>query len=355
MISVGYFAVAGKDEFRATAPTVSISSTTNFNQNIATFNGTVSANGAVTTTIKFQISTNGGSTWFDATGGTTISNTSSQSVSVYYNATGLSEGTSHKVRLTATNSAGTSTTTATTGDFTTWALQVYERSTSGGTTFTIPTVTPTGGSAVAVSILDIIMFGAGGGAQGSGGGGGASYESSSLSMTGSRSITTSVGAGGIGSDTGGVGGATAGGGTTLSGNLSAGTQTASGGGVGSIVANNTTYAGTSGSGYTGGRNNYYERDKNNSWAGYGGGGGAEGYGNNGYAVDGYGAGGSGGDGVSITLGGVTRQGGAGGGGNGTNANGSVGVYNSYGSGGTVTGAGQAGYIRFRYYAASALA
>ena len=355
MISVGYFAVAGKDEFRATAPTVSISSTTNFNQNIATFNGTVSANGAVTTTIKFQISTNGGSTWFDATGGTTISNTSSQSVSVYYNATGLSEGTSHKVRLTATNSVGTSTTTATTGDFITWSLQPYERSTAGGTTFTIPTVTPTGGSAVAVSIYDIIMFGGGGGGQSSGGGGGASYQSSSLALTGSRSVTTSVGAAGIGTDTGGFGGATAGGSTTISGDLSAGTQTAAGGGVGSFLADNSQRAGTSGASYIGGINAYYERDKNNAWIGCGGGGGAGGNGNNGYAVDGYGAGGNGGIGVSITLGGVTRQGGAGGGGNGTNANGSVGVYNSYGSGGTVTAAGQAGYIRFRYYAASVLA
>jgi hypothetical protein len=355
MISVGYFAVAGKDEFRATAPTVSISSTTNFNQNIATFNGTVSANGAVTTTIKFQISTNGGSTWFDATGGTTISNTSSQSVSVYYNATGLSEGTSHKVRLTATNSAGTSTTTATTGDFTTWALQVYERSTSGGTTFTIPTVTPTGGSAVAVSILDIIMFGGGGGNQFGGGGGGGYVDSASVSVTGSRSVTTSVGAGGTAGD-GFNNFATAGGNTTISGDLT--TQTATGGGAGTSTTDIRT--GSSGNGYVGGFNRYYSLNKSTAFSGYGGGGGASANGSDGFAgAIGGGAyagyGGNGGTGVSITRGGVTRAGGAGGGGSGNNSNGSVGANNTYGSGGSYYSNGQAGYIRFRYYAASALA
>ena len=339
----------------ASAPTVTISSTTNFNQNIATFNGTVSANGATTTTIKFQISTNGGSTWSDATGGTTISNTSSQSVSVYYNATGLSVGTAYKVRLTATNSAGTSTTTATTGDFTTWSLQVYERSTSGGTTFTIPTVTPTGGSAVAVSIYDIIMFGGGGGNQFGGGGGGGYVDSASVSLTGSRSVTTSVGAGGTAGD-GFNNFATAGGNTTISGDLT--TQTATGGGAGVSITDNRT--GSSGNGYVGGFNKYYYLNKSTSFSGYGGGGGAGANGSDGFAgAIGGGAyagyGGNGGSGVSITRGGVTRAGGAGGGGSGNNSNGSVGANNTYGSGGSYYSNGQAGYIRFRYYASSALA
>jgi hypothetical protein len=339
----------------ATAPTVTISSTTNFNQSIATFNGTVSANGAVTTTIKFQISSDNGTTWDDATGGTTISNTSSQSVSVYYNATGLSEGTVYKVRITATNSVGTSTTTATTGDFTTWSKQVYERTTSGGTTFTIPTVTPTGGSAVAVSIYDIIMFGGGGGGRfGTGGGGGSYVSSASIAMTGSRSITTSVGAGGQGAVTY-VQDATAGGSSTLSGDLT--TQTAPGGAIGDDTVNpkDTYRAGSSGNGNLGGTNTFYTVSKNNEYFAYGGGGGAGGAGGNATATSSSGTGGNGGTGVSITRGDVTRAGGAGGGGFGTTSSGGVGANNSYGSGGNGYNPGQAGYIRFRYYAASQLA
>jgi hypothetical protein len=352
---------------KASAPTVTISSTTNFNQSIATFNGTVSANGAVTTTIKFQISSDNGTTWNDATGGTTISNTSSQSVSVYYNATGLSEGTVYKVRITATNSVGTSTTTATTGDFTTWSKQLYERTTSGGTTFTIPTVTPTGGSAVAVSIYDIIMFGGGGGGSwgGHGGGGGASQDSASRSLTGSRSITTSVGAGGAGGTLNGDGTTNtggAGGNTTISGDIT--TFTANGGGGADQMA---ARAASSGNGNLGGLSQTSDDGdpKTLDNTAYGGGGGAGGAGANGTATVSVSTGGNGGTGVSITRDGVTRAGGAGGGGAAyvglsPGTNGSQGTNNTYGSGGNSTtstagSAGQAGYIRFRYYASSALA
>ena len=339
----------------SSAPTVTISATTNFNQSIATFNGTVSANGAVTTTIKFQTSTDGGTTWVDASGGTTISNTSSQSVSVYYNATGLSVGTSYKVRLTATNSAGTSTTTATTGDFTTWAFQLYEKSDSGGHTFTIPTVTPTGGTTVAVSIYEIIMFGGGaGGRRGTGGGGGSYISSNSIAMTGNRSITTSVGAGGQGAVDFGQD-ATAGGNSTLSGDLT--TQTATGGAIGDDTVNpkDTYRAGSSGNGNLGGTNTFYTVSKNNEYFAYGGGGGAGAAGGNATATSTSGTGGTGGAGVSITRDGVTKTGGAGGGGFGTTTSGTRGTNNTYGSGGNGWNAGQAGYIRFRYYAASALA
>ncbi len=342
----------------ATAPTVTISSTTNFNQSIATFNGTVSANGAVTTTIKFQISTDN-SNWSDATGGTTISNTSSQSVSVYYNATGLSAGTLYYVRLVATNSAGTSNSSST--SFTTWALQVYERSTSGGTTFTIPTVTPTGGSAVAVSIYDIIMFGGGGGGgYYVGGGGGGHHDVSSRSLSGSRSVTTSVGGGGSGGDAGNSIPPTVGGNTTITGDLTS--LTANGGGADTASSN---VAPSSGNGYPGGSNASYDYAPGDKFGftntGYGGGGGAAGNGGNGTANASGTSGGNGGVGISITSGGVTRAGGAGGGGlaltfdGGPNTAGSQGSNNTYGSGGNAASAGQAGYIRFRYYAASALA
>ena len=346
----------------AVAPTVSVSSTTNFNENRATFNGTVSANGSTTTVIKFQISTNN-STWTDATGGTTISNTSSQSVSVFYNATGLSVGTLYYVRLVATNAGGTSESSSTT--FTTWSLQVYERSTSGGTTFTIPTITPTGGSAVTVSIYDIIMFGAGGGGNFYyGGGGGASYSNSSVSLSGARSITTSVAAGGAGTTSGTGNGSSPTTNTRITGDITTLTA-ASGYGAG----NGDAFCdGASGTGACGGYRVEFDPDGSGKGVpneAYGGGGGAAANGGSGTANSSTTVGGTGGAGVSITSGGVTRTGGAGGGGaayinQGTGSQGVRGSNNSYGSGGNSTSssggtAGQDGYIRFRYYAASALA
>jgi hypothetical protein len=350
----GIVASAGKN--LATAPTVTISSTTNYNQSIATFNGTVSANGAITTTIKFQISTDN-SNWSDATGGSTISNTSSQSVSVYYNATGLSVNTLYYVRLVATNSAGTSNSSST--SFTTWNIQVYERSTSGGTTFTIPTVTPTGGSAVSVSIYDIIVFGAGGGGGLFVGGAGGGYQNiSSRALSGSRSVTTSVGAGGLATDLNTGQTPTVGGNSTITGDLT--TVSASGGGA---DTGSNSIAPTSGNGNAGGSNASYDPDPNDKTGAnnaYGGAGGAGGVGGNGVANASTTQGGAGGIGVSITSGGVTRAGGAGGGGGafinyGGGGSGSQGANNTYGSGGQPNNLGQAGYIRFRYYAASALA
>jgi hypothetical protein len=340
---------------QASAPLITINSVTNFNQDRATLNATVTPNGA-TTSVKFQISTNN-STWTDVT---TITGLTGNSQSTYYNHTGLSNGTLYYIRAIATNSAGESTSSST--SFTTWSLQVYERTTSGGTTFTIPTITPTGGSAVAASVYDVIMFGGGGGNQFGGGGGGGYVSADSVSMTGSRSITTSVGGGGSGGD-GFNSTATSGGSTTLSGDLT--TQTAAGGVAGNMTIDART--GSSGNGNVGGFNRYYilpPGGKNDpSWAGYGGGGGAGGAGADGFAgpIGGgsyNGNGGNGGTGVSITRGGVTVTGGAGGGGQGSTNNGSNGSNGTYGSGGGYNGnfnAGQSGYIRFRYYAASALA
>jgi hypothetical protein len=175
-------------------PSVSVSSVTNFNQNIATFNGTVSANGSVTTTIKFQISTNN-STWSDATGGTTITNTSSNGVSVYYNATGLSIGTLYYVRLVATNAGGTVNSSST--SFTTWSLKTYRNGPSGANdtltgsqTFTIPTVTPTGGTQVIPTVIHLLVVGGGGGSYSYSGGAGGGYRTASSRVFADTSTTT---------------------------------------------------------------------------------------------------------------------------------------------------------------------
>lgn len=343
----------------ALPPTVTLSAATNFNESLATLNATVSANG-YSTTVKFQYSTASNFSTFTEVNAATTPITG-QSVSSYANITGLAVNTTYHFRCVATNDVGT--TTSSSLSFTTWALQVYERSTSGGHTFTIPTVTPTGGSAVAVSIYDIIMFGGGGGGGYVGGaGGGASQNVSSRSMTGSRSITTSVGAGGTGGTGGGNG--TAGGNTTITGDLTS--LTAAGGAGGDSTGNGAA----SGNGNPGGGMAQFDPDgggKGVPNAAYGGGGGEGAAGGNGVANGSGTFGGTGGAGVSITSGGVTRAGGAGGGGAifvpqpvGTSANGGRGANNTYGSGGNSDnnaggGAGQAGYIRFRYYAATALA
>ena len=210
MRHLGIFASSVQQAF---PPTVSVSSVTNFNQNIGTFNGTVSANGAITTTIKFQVSLNN-STWYDALGGTTITNTSSDGVSVYYNATGynnsgtvnLSPGTLYYVRLVATNSAGTTNSSST--SFTTWSLKTYRNGPSGSNdtltgsqTFTIPTVTPTGGSQVIPSILDILVVGGGGGSRdgwndGAGGAGYRYLSSRGFTNTSGTTLSISIGAAG---------------------------------------------------------------------------------------------------------------------------------------------------------------
>lgn len=341
----------------ALPPIIVMSSTTNFNQDRATFNATVTPNGA-TTSVKFQYSTNA-TTWTD---GATVTGLTGIAQSVYSNQTGLSPGTFYYVRAIATNSSG-STTSSLSTTFTTWSLQVYERTTSGGTTFTIPTVTPTGGSAVAVSIYDIIMFGGGGGAFGGGGGGGGYVSQSSASLSGNRSITTSVGGAGANENNASP---TNGGSSTISGDIT--TLTATGG----YASPSGSSGGTSGNGNGGGASASYDWAPNDKFGyvnqGFGGGGGAGGAGGSAVANSSGTYGGNGGSGVSITRGDVTVGGGAGGAGGATALDGGPqyagarGSNNSYGSGGNgnlyagASGAQpQGGYIRFRYYASSALA
>lgn len=324
----------------ALPPTVSISAVSNFNQNRATFNGTVSAN-LYSTSIKFQTSTDN-SNWVDATGGTAISDTSSDNVSVYYNATGLSNNTLYYVRLVATNAVGTSNSSSVT--FTTWALQTFSKTASGTWSFTIPTITPTGGSIIAPSITSVQLVGGGGGGYntGGGGGGGAGYSSSSLTFASgsSTAITVTLGAGG---------GAAAAGGSSSISNLGV----SAAGGAGSSTDIYTGRAGSSGSGNLGGTN-YGVNDKNGAligWAG-GGGGGNAGAGSN-SAIDTE-IGGAGGGSSSCTYGGGTF--GGGGGGDGRNGNGSSGG-GTYGVGGQGegSGSGTAGRVYFQYYASTALA
>lgn len=323
---------------KASAPSITINSTTNYNQSIATFNATVNPNGA-TTSVKFQYSTNG-STWTDSG---TVTGLTGASQSVYYNHTGLTENTLYYVRAVATNSAGSNTSSNTT--FTTWHLIEYANGTPGTyTNFACPTVTPTGGTAVVPSLYEVLIFGGGGGAGYSGGGGGGCRNRSSYSYSSgaNTALTIVVGAGG--------GAATSGTSSTISGTNLSSLSAGGGGGGNYTVGDNTARGGAVGTGdnpaYLGGYNMTY-RDKNGNiidWA-CGGGAGIGGDGETPLITAQGGDGGAGGTAYGW-------NGGAGGLAYGTQGYGANGTYHGWGSGGAaINGSGTAGLVRFKYYGA----
>lgn len=354
-------------------PIVTLDATTNFNQNLATLNATVNGQG-LSTAVTVQYSANAGSTWSSAvtmTGSPTYGSTS-----MYANVTGLSVATSYIVKVTATNAKGTTVVQNSNGNFTTWTLKTYIKTTSGSYSVSIPSVTPTGGSAIAPVIYEMLAYGGGGGAYWSGGGGGGYRIASSKtsSATGTQNVTGTVGAGGTGADGGAT--ATAGGNTTLT--IGDTTYTAGGGGV----ANGLTNGGAVGSGdnpsYGGGTGNYgytylsgYVQyccggtDKFGNCQGFcndygqpiyttdysryagGGGGGTDSAGTNATYPDVGGNGGNGGGAYGLNGGNGGRgYGTAGSGSNGTTVAGGVVV----GTGGSGSGgAGVAGGVTFKYY------
>lgn len=367
------------------APTVTINSVTNFNQDRATFNATVNPNGA-TTDVKFQYSTDG-STWTDTS---SITGLTGGSQSFYINKTGLSVGTLYYVRAIGYNSAGTGVSSNTT--FTTWSLKTYINTTAGNFYVTIPSITPTGESAIAPTIYEMLLYGGGGGANYSGGGGGGYrlFASHTSSVAGTHVIGGYVGAGGAaGNGGGGTGSATAGGNTYLE--IGSSSWTGGGGGAGqhpgSCGASCGGRGGTVGSG-TNGANiggcttyGYYYFTGNyvyvcqttdkfgNCTSGYydynqpiyawdcnyysgGGGGGTDSVGgdyvvNQGSNSHWGGNGGTGGGAYGL-------RGGNGGGGMGTQLNGSAGGFSAasgtiVGTGGSQFSAGLAGGITFKYY------
>lgn len=322
----------------ATAPSITVDSTSNYNQSIATFNATVNPNGA-STSVKFQYSTNG-STWTDSG---TVSGLTGGSQSVYYNHSGLSENTLYYVRAVATNAAGTSTSSNTT--FTTWHLIEWASASAGTHYLSVPTVTPTGGSQVIPSIYNVFILGGGGGNSGSGGcGGGYRLVSSrAFSSSANLQLTLTVGAGGAsGSNAGGTS-------QIVASNFSSIDAGGGGGGNSGSVAgygDNPQYG-------TGAYNSWTAGGKNDPiYLAYGGGGGISGAGGAGAAGNAYGYGGAGGAGGTA----YGYNGGAGGSGFGTNGDYGSGSYYGYGSGGYNNGnlngtAGTSGLVRFQYYGA----
>lgn len=324
---------------QASAPTITINSTTNFNQERATFNATVVPNGA-TTSVKFQYSTNG-STWTDSG---TVSDLTGTSQSVYFNHSSptLSANTLYYIRAVATNSAGSSTSSNTT--FTTWRLIEWAMGTAGTYYQSIPTITPTGGSAVIPSIYNVFIIGGGGGSAGVGGAGGGYrlVSSRAFSSTANLQLTLIVGAGGANSAPPTAGGTT---------QITASNFTSIDAGGGGF--NDSAYVGY-------GDNPAYQSGVSTSWSaggkndpiyfGNAGGAGINGPGGSGAAGNAYGYGGNGGAGGAA----YGYNGCAGGRGFGTTISGSNGANHGYGSGGAGQGpfngdAGTAGLLRFQYY------
>jgi hypothetical protein len=349
-------------------PSVTTNAITNFNQNQATLNATVSANGA-STVVYFDYST---SPTFASFTTVTATTTTNQAQSVSSIVTGLSNGTVYYVRCHATNGVGT--TTANTVSATTWSLKTYLNTTAGAFSVSVPSI-----PGVAPAIYEMLIYG-GGGSAAYGGGGGGGYRLSAShvsSTTGSQSVTGTVGAGGpynssnaqpapsggnstitVGSTTWTAGGGTGGNWlTSPAGSAGSGTNPSHGGGVG-------YYGYTYISGYNqyccGGFDKYgnclgfcpdynspiYTTDYNR-YAG-GGGGGTDGGGANAGYPDVGGNGGPGGGAYGL-------RGGNGGGGGGTAAWGSAGSVPAgsepiVGTGGTGWwNAGVAGGVTFKYY------
>lgn len=266
---------------QASAPTITIASTTDFNQNSAVFNATVNPNGA-TTSVKFQYSTNG-SSWTDGTTNTGItggsqSTSASQSGLTAYGTT----GGIYYVRAIATNSAGSTTSGSTT--FSTYGLRTVTY-TSGSGTWTNPVPT-SGTSGLAISsILDALVVGGGGGGLGSAGGAGGVSASNSISV--GSSLNYSVG--GAGSQGGTTSNTTAGDPSSLE-RPGVWTMTGGGGGTANVPPYNSGAPSGAGSGGTtynsisyGGGGEQYGCSEYAS----GGGGGAGGPGADAYITGGY--------------------------------------------------------------------
>jgi hypothetical protein len=186
------------------------------------------------------------------------------STAMYANVTGLAVATAYIVRVTATNAKGSVVVQNSNGNFTTWSLKTYLNTSAGAYSVSVPSITPTGGSAIAPTIYEMLIYGAGGGANYAGGGGGGYRLASTKlsSVTGTQNVTGTIGAGGAGGNGGaGTGGAGAGGSSTLV--IGDTTYTAGGGGAGAHPGASGSPSGTGGSvgtgtnpAYGGGNNTY---------------------------------------------------------------------------------------------------
>lgn len=257
-------------------PSLTIGSSTNYNQNSAVFNATVNTTGNRNITlVEFQHSTNasfasGNSAWFTASTNSSITQGATDTACTY-NATGLTAATDYYVRIRTTNASGIVTTSSIGGSFKTYVQYLRKQYTSSQTwTNAVPT---SGTSGLALVIDEIVAIGGGGGAQSGGGAGGTVTTYTNINLSGIGTVTLVVGAGG--------------GGALSSGSSSDGSQSyfgffgASGGQRGNHDGN---FSGGNGNGFSGGGSG--------GGASGGGGAGIGGAGANGTGVNGGNGGGS---------------------------------------------------------------
>lgn len=315
-------------------PTASVSSA-NQNQNAALIYGSVTANGA-STTVTFDYTTDVNFASFSSVTatGSPVTGFSSTSVSAFIS--GLAENTTYYYRIRATNSIGTTTTSAL--SFLTWHLIQYANGTPGSYGVSIPV-----GAGQAPTLRYVFIYGGGGGSGYAGGGGGGYRLRDSYAFSGTNgAITVAVGSAGGAQAAGGSSSIS---GASLTGLTSGGGASGSpawggnGGGVGS--GDNPGYGGGTGVAL------YDPKSGAPVNQGAGGGGGIGGNGNNGYGnLSQYG--GNGGTGGSA----YGWNGGAGGGGTGSGGNGAQGGSGGWGTGGTGTNVGgSGGLVTFYYYGA----
>jgi hypothetical protein len=255
--------IVGAPSAVVVSPTLTLGSTTNYNQNSAVLNATVSATGnRAITSVEFQWSTSssfasGNSAWTVASTNTTIGQGTTNTARTV-TATGLIEnnytGTPYYVRFRTTNSSGFVTTSSIGGSFTTYRKIAVPF--TGSSTWSNP-VPSSGTSGLAITqLLNLEVRAGGGGAwsiYGAGGGGGAGARTTAASGTISGNVVVTVGAGS---------GWFSNGGTTSIGSV----LSAAGGGYGNIGNENNADGGASGNGNAGGGGTY-------SGSGAGGGGG----------------------------------------------------------------------------------
>lgn len=226
------------------APTVTTNAVTQFNQDRATFNASVNPN-KYDTTVYFDYGTSPTLSSYSTIMYDAPTLTGNSGYTPLQHITGLTPGTTYYYRCRAVNLIGT--TLGSILSFTTWSLKTYTNTTPGSFSVSIPSVQPWGQPAIAPTIYEMLMYGGGGGANYAGGGGGGYrlFSSHTSSVTGTQTISGSIGGGGAGGNGGtGTGGATAGGSTTLT--IGSSSWTAGGGGAGNHPGNCGAPSGTGG-------------------------------------------------------------------------------------------------------------
>jgi len=254
------------------APTTTINAVTNYTESRATFNATISANGA-STTVYFQYNTtNNFASYTQVTAGTVTG----QSTAISYTVTGLptnatvdGNGYTFYVRVVAVNSVGTTTSSST--SWQSWGVRaIFSQVTSNLTVPTVSGVTP-----AALPYVLCIGGGGGGGRWGGGGGSGGLSVRTNWAFSGTSGYINWVMGGGGGGNDGGTGG-------SGTGTLFGGTNITVFGAGGGYGGGDQGYGGDVGGGdnpaYTGGAP--YVKTGKGGYTNGGGGAGTDGYGGN---------------------------------------------------------------------------